>query len=724
MTDVNLGPSTGPSLHTVDLGSVPEIVVQYTFVDRDAPADVPVPRTGSLDEAAVGSTIDVVVVARLSARAFRRLQQQLRETLGGRRWRLTRPTTRRPRGELDALVPLRTGISDRPERFVVVLRDRPALRHVGAIPRLLTEVAGGRAQAVEASETATASDHAPTGPGDLSVYRIPAARRAAPDVPAIGRPGLRVPLRSGPPSTRGVGEERRGGAETAPGAEAAVAPLDVLVLTSEAPPVISGISTTVANLERGLTARGHRVKILSRNDFPKYMRREFRLSSFALFWPQVRRHLASFDVVNVHGPVPTMSEAFLALATSLGPNRPAIVYTHHSDLAIPNLERWCRTYNDVTGRMTNVADAVVVSSRDYATKVRRHYSGDVRVVPWGVDSAARVQPRPARDPHGPLRVLFVGQMRTYKGIDVLVEAVRPLTSVRLDVIGSGPLSEAVAQQVAQGGLDHVHLLGRVSDAELWTAYAEHDVIVLPSTTTAEAYGLVLLEGMASGCVPVASDLPGVREVAGPTGRLVRPGDVHSLRRVLQELAADQEEVTRLGRASVELAASRSVDATAEGYERAFAAAVARTLDERGRRAVPPPWTSVATFLAEVQVRTGRARISLVLVPPAATTAFTVWRPGAATSRVTTAAISAHVAKGDRPLVISPDRQVPFAVRMVLDRGDTTSAVLVPVHHGPMGTTVLCVSSEPGDEPLTPQQVAAVLDLNTGQPPAAEPRAAR
>ena len=64
------------------------------------------------------------------------------------------------------------------------------------------------------------------------------------------------------------------------------------------------------------------------------------------------------------------------------------------------------------------------------------------------------------------------------------------------------------------------------------------MIVLPSVTRAEAFGLVLLEGMAAGCVPVASDLPGVRDVAGPTGVLVAPGDSGALRAALAGLAED------------------------------------------------------------------------------------------------------------------------------------------------------------------------------------------
>ena len=98
-------------------------------------------------------------------------------------------------------------------------------------------------------------------------------------------------------------------------------------------------------------------------------------------------------------------------------------------------------------------------------------------------------------------------------------------------------------------------------------------MVLPSLTSAEAYGLVLAEGMAAGCVPVASDLPGVREVAGPTGVLVRPGDIAGLRAALVGLSADAGRLAELSAASVVQAAALSIDSNAARHEQIFRRAI-------------------------------------------------------------------------------------------------------------------------------------------------------
>ena len=117
---------------------------------------------------------------------------------------------------------------------------------------------------------------------------------------------------------------------------AADRPLDVLIVTSEAPPIISGISTCVARLAGGLTARQHNVRVISSAQIRRVMFGEWRFSSFVAHWPRIARELRNYDVVNVHGPVPTISDVFLGLSNLLPDHsRPAIVYTYHSPVDVP-----------------------------------------------------------------------------------------------------------------------------------------------------------------------------------------------------------------------------------------------------------------------------------------------------------------------------------------------------------------------------------------------------
>jgi rhamnosyl/mannosyltransferase len=255
---------------------------------------------------------------------------------------------------------------------------------------------------------------------------------------------------------------------------------------------------------------------------------------------------------------------FLLLAGARG--RVPIVYTHHSALAIRGLERICDVYNRLHRRLAARADLILTTSQHYATTEAVAGGPPARVVPWGVD----IRPATARPGHdGPLRVLFVGQMRTYKGLEWLLPAVAGRTELALTLVGDGPRRRVYEQTAARLGADNVRFLGRVPDDVLQAEYAASDVVVLPSVTQAEAFGLVVLEGMAAGCVPVVSDLPGVRDVVAGAGVVVPPRDAAALRTALLELAADDAHRKHLARLARMRAESLGWDACVDGYEEAL-----------------------------------------------------------------------------------------------------------------------------------------------------------
>jgi rhamnosyl/mannosyltransferase len=282
--------------------------------------------------------------------------------------------------------------------------------------------------------------------------------------------------------------------------------------------------------------------------------------------------LEGYDVVNLHGPVPTMSDVVLLLA---GARRGTpILYTHHSALAVRGAETLSRVYNRLHRILSGRADRILTTSEHYAEEERRAGGPAVEVVPWGVD--VRPQPlRPVVD-GAPLRVLFVGQMRPYKGLEWLIPAVAGRPGLELTLIGDG--AHRAEYEALAGSADNVLFTGRVSDEDLHRAYDTHDVVVLPSVTQAEAFGLVVLEGMAAGCVPVVSNLPGVRDLVADTGLVVGTRDVDALAAALDGLAADRSRLVSLGRKARRRAESLSWDTCVERYESAMIATVA----DRGR----------------------------------------------------------------------------------------------------------------------------------------------
>ncbi len=221
--------------------------------------------------------------------------------------------------------------------------------------------------------------------------------------------------------------------------------------------------------------------------------------------------------------------------------------------------------------------------------------------------------------------------------------------------------------------------GRVSDAELAAAYRDHDVIALPSITKAEAFGLVLLEGMASGCLPVASDLPGVRDVAGPTGVLVGAGDVAELRSVFQHLAKHPEERERRREASIARARSMPWARVAQQYEHTFRRSLSEVQDEHAVRALPNRIRNPYSFVDSLVRHFGASWGSLLLFAPASSSVRAAWGPVPLDAvRRREPKIAQHVARTGRPLLLDAQHEPDPELKGLLTRDDVRSALSVPI----------------------------------------------
>jgi glycosyltransferase involved in cell wall biosynthesis len=222
---------------------------------------------------------------------------------------------------------------------------------------------------------------------------------------------------------------------------------------------------------------------------------------------------------------------------------PVVVQVHGSDVLLLDQfpMRRARTAEAVRG-----ADGVVAVSRDLA----RHLNAlgaepnRVRVVYDGVDRAL-FHPGPKDEarrrlqlPDGERLLLFIGNLVPVKGLDVLLESVgilaREEPSVRLHLIGQGPLRRSLEQQTERLGLaGRVWFHGALPQPQLPEWYRAADLFVLPSHS--EGVPNVLLEASACGTPWVASRVGGIPEIAH-LGRstLVEPNRPAELARAIRE----------------------------------------------------------------------------------------------------------------------------------------------------------------------------------------------
>lgn len=242
---------------------------------------------------------------------------------------------------------------------------------------------------------------------------------------------------------------------------------------------------------------------------------------------------AAGDVMHLHMPYPPGE-----LAALLNVHDVPLVVSFHSQISRQQIME--PAYRPLRGRVLGRAAIVLVSSEQLSkvpelTGVR----AKVRVLPYGVSPRLVATKRLSEADGGPLRVLFVGRLVYYKGIDVLMTAIASTDDMVLTVVGDGPLRPGLERLVVELRLSgRVRFAGGVDDAAARDAYATHDVLVLPSVARAEAFGMTMIEAMRNG-LPVISTGLGTGtdwvNVDGSTGFVVMPGDVETLAQALKQM---------------------------------------------------------------------------------------------------------------------------------------------------------------------------------------------
>ncbi len=351
----------------------------------------------------------------------------------------------------------------------------------------------------------------------------------------------------------------------------------------------SGIERYYEEIGGRLAARGHRVLAYSRSYFsPKG--RDFRGMEVRRLPTLRSKHLETLfhsllstldvcfrgvDIVQFHA---LGSSPFSWLPRLFG--KKSVVSVRGLDwqrakwgFLARNYLRFCETTS------LYCPDATVVVSKVLREHFRERFGREVVYIPNGVGS-----PSPA-DGTGlaqwglePGRYfLYAGRLSPEKGLDVLIEAHRPLADAcRLVIAGGSSYSEDYIGRLRGQAGPGVVFTGFQQGAVLAALYGNALAFVLPSQM--EGLSVALLEAMAYGLPVVASDIPENRELVDECGGFLFPlGDAAALRQVLQRLAADPGMAREIGRSSREKVTERfSWDRVAEETERFYLGLMDRT----------------------------------------------------------------------------------------------------------------------------------------------------
>jgi glycosyltransferase involved in cell wall biosynthesis len=257
----------------------------------------------------------------------------------------------------------------------------------------------------------------------------------------------------------------------------------------------------------------------------------------------LRGAVAKADIVHFHEPYPLATLWLLLLSK---PHR--LVITWHADILrqkrLKPLAEW------VQHRLAGRADAILCTSKGMATSspFLQHHAARIRIMPFLIDmtpyDSIRSHPEriaATRKRCGGRFVLACGRLISYKGFDVLIDALAG-SDIRAIIVGKGVLlTDLQAQAQARGVTNQIVFAGAIEDEMLRDLYCACEFLVFPSVTPSEAFGIVQLEAMAGGRPVINTWLPtSVPHVSldGVTGLTVPPRDPTALHAAMLQLWTD------------------------------------------------------------------------------------------------------------------------------------------------------------------------------------------
>ena len=269
---------------------------------------------------------------------------------------------------------------------------------------------------------------------------------------------------------------------------------------------------------------------------------DFLASPFSFsFAREFKRICHDTDILHFHFPWPTAE--MLALGCRV--NRPMLT-TFHCDIFKARLLK--PLYLPIIRQYLKRVDTICVTSRHVAdsTGYLAGFKDKIKEVPLCLNEK-RFSGLNGPDSHVHSLVencrpyaLFTGVLRWYKGLDVLLAAAEKIPH-HIIIVGKGPLYGRIRNLVNKKNLRHVHLIGFQPDRNLKYLIKNSRLMVLPSTTAAEAFGQVLLEGLYFSRPLVSTRLGTGTSIVNRhnhTGLEVRPGCPDELANAVNRIMDD------------------------------------------------------------------------------------------------------------------------------------------------------------------------------------------
>ena len=334
--------------------------------------------------------------------------------------------------------------------------------------------------------------------------------------------------------------------------------MNILMVCPYFYPDKGGVENYVYNVSKDLVKKGHSITVLcatkegqDKTEILDGINVIYQKPDFVISNTPIKHNLyftiskllkkEKFDLVNAHTPVPYYAD--MAYYASKKQKVPFILTCHAGSLikGKPIIDTISRLYQIVEKRMLKKTEKIITVTDFVKEEYLGQYKEKIDIISPGVDTQRFVPNDNAKKEN----LLFIGQLNEghkWKGLKYLLDAMALLPKdIKLTVVGNGNLLDHYKKYVESNKIN-VKFKGKISDNDLIVQLQNAKILVLPSYSAAESFGMVLIEAMACGTPVIGSNIGGIPSVINndETGLLVKPKDSKGISSAIEKLHKDKE----------------------------------------------------------------------------------------------------------------------------------------------------------------------------------------
>lgn len=330
------------------------------------------------------------------------------------------------------------------------------------------------------------------------------------------------------------------------------------------PDSFGGVETVIHNLASGMSKKGHQVNVLSTTQnqikikkISKTYSIHFSKSLFTIFSSpfsldiikKYKKLGMDADLIHYHYPWPYMDLLHLTIFR----HKPAIV-TYHSDIV--RQKKLHKLYHILEQMFLNKIDKIISTSPNYKIKSKNLKKHSKKVLNINIGITREDYP-PLSEKNiehwkqkvGTKYMLFVGALRYYKGLELLVKSLGG-THHKIVIAGVGPQEKELKKLIVNNDYKNIYLVGIVSEVDKVSLIHNSYGIVFPSTLRSEAFGITLLEGALFEKPLISSELgtgTSFINIHKETGLVIKPNNQKELLDAIEFLYENESLAAMFGK---------------------------------------------------------------------------------------------------------------------------------------------------------------------------------